>query len=128
MHLGDLSGYNRSKLNISTTSLAVDIAKPSENKLPIIFRWRFRLSDDKPDTFSFIVGHFLVLDFDKDGSDYNDLVSLIDISYREYLNLLLLTAEKESLPEEMKAFKYDEQIKKNKANEILEIARQQLLL
>ena len=128
IHSGDLSDYNRSEINTSTTSLGADIAKSAKNKLPVILNWRFRLSNNNPTTYSFIVTHYLLLEFDNSQNEFNELLDLIDLSYREYLNLLLLKVENQPLPIEMRNMVYDEKIKANKANEILNIARKEHLL
>ncbi len=128
VHSGDLSNYNRSEINNQTTSLGADIAKSAENKLPVILNWRFRLSNNDPKTYSFIINHYLLIEFENSPNEFNELAELIDNSFRAYINELLLKVENTPLPSEMYGIVYNKKIKENKANEILAIARKEQLL
>lgn len=109
------------------TKLAAQIAKPDKGRLPVILNWRFRLLKNDPDTFSFIVDDYYILTFDKNETDYPDLIELIDTSYRKYIDKLCEIVFNEKPPEHL-SLRFDEQIKMNKAKEILEIAKRSLLL
>ena len=112
---------------LGKTTLTGQIAKTDKGRLPIILNWRFRLFKNDPNTFSFIVDDYYILTFDKNEKDYQELIELIDVSYRKYIDQLCDTVFKEKFPEYLD-LKFDEQIKNNKAKEILEIAKHLLLL
>ena len=114
-------------LKLGVTKFTGQIPQAYKGRLPIILNWRFRLFKNDPNTFSFIVDDYYILTFDKSESDYQDLKDLIDVSYRKYIDKLCETVFNEKFPEYLN-LKFDEQIKDNKAKEILDIAKHSLLL